>query len=313
MQFTEFLLEMAGRVIVDCILELGWAVFSDKNRVLPVEADPHALPGAALFAVSSAPANAPDLKGHIRAFLRYSRFFKTHDRDYNKHLRLKEWHTLRVFRNAQRIARDEAAFADPAMTRSLLLAALYHDIARFPQFSRYKTFSDAHSCNHGELGREELLRLGLLNGEDEAVRGRVLAAVCLHNRFALPEGLPEDVRLVAQALRDADKLDILRIMAKNLGPGKRPDPVIVMNVLDSTQYTPGVLEAVARKRLASFADMRTVTDFRLLLCGWLYDLGFTSSRRIAVRAGNLLAVAQGLPDTAALVEFKDRYIRDLRY
>ncbi len=255
----------------------------------------------------------PGIKEHYERFTAYARSFRTGDEEHDAHLRLKEEHTLGVLSQAEAIAGAEAVFrADPALRRALLLAALYHDLARFPQYAAYQTFSDARSVNHGRWASRELGRSGFLDGENPVVRRLARAAALLHNRYVLPGRLPDDVLAVCRAVRDADKLDILRVMRANLGEGMRPDPVVVMNVADSPEYTPAVLAAVSEGRLASFADMRTVTDFRLLLCGWAYDLNFSWSRRMAARSGNLRAIAEALPDTSELAAFKDRYLRELR-
>jgi hypothetical protein len=254
----------------------------------------------------------PGMAAHYERFIAYARSFRTGDKDHDARLCLKEEHTLGVLVQAEGIAGAEAVFrADPALCRALLLAALYHDLARFPQYARYHTFSDARSVNHGRWASRELGRLGFLDGEEPAVRRRARAAVLLHNRYALPGGLPEDILAVCQAVRDADKLDILRVMRANLGEGMRPDPVVIMNAADSQESTPHVLERVMARQLASFADIATATDFRLLLCGWFYDLNFAASRRMAVRTGNLHAILAVLSRIPAMASFVWQYSADL--
>ena len=249
---------------------------------------------------------------HKAHFLAYARSFRNGDADHDQHLALKERHTFGVVRHARGIADAEPCFAQPAMRRALLLAALYHDIARFPQYAQYQTFSDARSFNHGHFGCRELLRQKMLAGESRETRARVRSAVLLHNRFTLPPGLPQDTLHITQAVRDADKLDILRVMRKNLGVGATPDPVIVLHMPDSPEYSPAILDAVWQRRLASFTDMRTTTDLRLLLCGWFYDLNFQASRQQAIRSGHLLSILEALPDGPDLNRFARDYRRDLK-
>ena len=45
-------------------------------------------------------------------------------------------------------------------------AALLHDIGRFEQFHRYKTFSDARSEDHAALGVDAIKEEGLLQSID---------------------------------------------------------------------------------------------------------------------------------------------------
>lgn len=143
---------------------------------------------------------------------------------------LKLRHTMAVLGNARRIAASEGFGV--ALTRACLLAALYHDVARFEQYLRYHTFKDRESCNHGQLGVKILKREARLAGEDAATRKIVLAAVGLHNRFALPAHLPRETELAAHVVRDADKLDILRIMDEHLGGPGPYSPTVVLNLPD---------------------------------------------------------------------------------
>ena len=261
---------------------------------------------------SPCPAGEPlSCAGHKARFLGYARSFRTGDPQHDQHLKIKERHTFGVVQCARRIADAEPYFAPPALRRALLLAALYHDIARFPQYARYQTFSDARSFNHGQFGCRELLRQGILAAETREIQAWVRSAVLLHNRFSLPPYLPEETRRITQAVRDADKLDILRVMRENLGAGATPDPVIVLHMPDSPEYSPAILDAVRQRRLASFVDMRSTTDLRLLLCGWFYDLNFRASRALAVRSGHFLSILESLPDTPDLNSFALEFRCDL--
>ncbi len=248
---------------------------------------------------------------HKERFLAYARSFRTGEPDHDVHLKLKERHTFGVLQHARRVADQEDCFGTPDMRRALLLAALYHDIGRFPQFSRYKTFSDPRSCNHGHLACQVLKSGIFLTEENRETRQRVLTAALLHNRFSLPSAIPQDMRRITQAVRDADKLDILRVMRGNLGLNASLDPVVVLHLPDSHAYTPAVLDAVAQRRLASFTQLRTTTDLRLLLCGWYYDLNFQASREQAARAGHLASIVDALPNTPEMRRFTQGFRREL--
>lgn len=252
-----------------------------------------------------------ELGPHFGRFISYARSFDSGDPSDDRYLRLKEEHCFNVLRIAERIAGTEAAFAAPAMRRALLLAALYHDLARFPQYRQFRTFSDPRSFNHGHRASREIRGLDLLRDETPAVARAVRAAVAVHNRFSLPEGLPAGIRAVAEALRDADKLDILRIMHEALRPGVAVDPVILLHVEDSPRISPRILEALAARRTASYSDLATNTDFRLLLCCWFYDLRYAASRHLAATSGIYRELAALLPDAPELTDFLTRFRDDL--
>ena len=239
-------------------------------------------------------------------FVKYAQSFMSGDADVDQHLRLKVEHTLHVLANAQAIAEQEQAFAAPEARRALLLAALYHDVGRFEQFRRYRTFADALSCNHGTLGAKALRKGGGLRTEPAALRRMVLTAVAAHNRHSLPVAFSGLTRTVTEGVRDADKLDILRVMQAHLGPGVSPDPVVLMHLKDDPQnYSPTLLQALEQGRTASFLDMRCYNDFRLLLCSWLYDFTFPASLSLLQKSGRLdtiIAGLEGVPEVQARAE-----------
>lgn len=253
---------------------------------------------------------ASGMTGHYLAFTAYAREFYTGSAEDGFRLDLKAEHSRNVFCHACGLAHEESVFAaSPKLSRALLLAGLYHDLGRFPQYARYKTFADPVSVNHARLSALECKRHNLLAGEEKRVRSLALAAILLHNRFALPAADPDAI-IITKALRDADKLDIMRVMAEHLR-GDSPDAVVALGVAKSPAVTPAVLAAVRERRLAAYADMATTTDFALLVCGWLYDLNFSWSRETAVGSGHLTALFASLPESAELAPFKAQFQEDM--
>ena len=252
------------------------------------------------------------LTAQIRAFGAYARTFYTGAAEHDFHLELKAEHSRNVLGHACAIAAAEDVFrADAVRCRALLLAALYHDFGRFRQYDSYGTFRDAQSVNHAHMAVREVKRLRLLEGEAPRVRRLALAGIVLHNRFSVPAAMDADARLVADAVRDADKLDIMRVMAAHLTGEGPVDPVIALHAAPSPEASPAILEAVMARRLGAYADLATTTDFKLLVCGWLYDLNFPFSRQTAAAAGHLAALLASLPATPQLAAFRSRFQKDL--
>ncbi|MDL2306789.1 HD domain-containing protein [Desulfovibrio sp. OttesenSCG-928-C06] len=197
--------------------------------------------------------------------------------------------------------------------RILLLAALYHDLGRFEQLKRYNTFRDADSINHAELGAQLLLELKSGNaprfmpGEPEKSRALVREAVLAHNRFALSPEMEPHLAAISHAVRDADKLDILRVMAAELAPGKTPDPTVVLGLADEPdKCTQAVIDAVQESSQVKYSEMRYVNDFRLLLCSWLDNIAYPASLRILAKNGHLESIVDGLPHTPQTEELIHR-------
>jgi hypothetical protein len=146
------------------------------------------------------------------------------------------------------------------------------------------------------MGLKILKREKPLEEEEKETRRLVLAAVSLHNRFGLPRWLPGDLLLVTKVVRDSDKLDILRIMAEHLSGPKPYCPTVILNLPDSPElYSQAVIDAAVAGRSASYADLRSVNDFCLLLGTWFFDMNFPSSRNRFVEMGHALRLLENLP------------------
>ena len=229
------------------------------------------------------------------AFTAYARSWLTGDPEVDRHLALKLDHSFRVCAHVSELVACEPALADREVSRAVKIAALFHDVARFEQFVTFKTFADDLSWNHGVIGARTVLRQGFIKKESPAVRRLILGAVVLHNRPYLPAALPEKLRLVLSGLRDADKLDILRVMEGHLKPGGTADNVVLLHLADEPECcSPAVLSALKERRTARYRDMRNYNDFRIVLCTWVFDLYFPTALRIAKREGHIERIIDGL-------------------
>lgn len=134
---------------------------------------------------------------------------------------LKYGHTMRVASLSAKIA---VSMDMPAEDVELAwLCGLLHDIGRFEQIRRFGTFNDSLSVNHAQLGVDVLrgdvegLADGRLDrflasrGDDELV----MKVVGLHSGLYLPAGLDARTRLFCEIVRDADKVDIVRVFGSS--------------------------------------------------------------------------------------------------
>jgi hypothetical protein len=213
----------------------------------------------------------------------------------DRNLDIKREHSFRVLENACRIV--DALDLPPRYAELCRLAALFHDLGRFPQYQRYKTFRDAASKSHGVLGAIAIRRRELFRELDDPERRMVKAAVLLHNRRFVPKNIPAPVRRMTRIVRDADKLDIMRIMLEHFTIKAGQNPVVTLHVKeDPTAYTPEVYAGVIARRRGDYAQLVWVNDFKLLLCGWVYDLNYEISRVIFRERGYLGRLVATLPD-----------------
>ncbi len=148
-------------------------------------------------------------------FLNYADSFSLPDQEDQRNIDIKQEHTHQVCLNAVRIAEDLGL--DQQETRLAETIALFHDVGRFSQYQQYKTFDDSISVNHAVLGAKLLVENNVLRDLPKHDQDIIVRSVTLHNVFALPEGLDERSLLFARLIRDADKLDILRVVIEYFG------------------------------------------------------------------------------------------------
>ena len=224
------------------------------------------------------------LEQHLRD---YAASFYNGQPENDRNIRLKIDHTFRVRDEARRIAAAE--LPDPAERSLAERAALLHDLSRFEQFARFGTFKDAASFDHGDRSAELAAEQHLLDDLDEAAQADVLDAIRSHNK------LSERGTVLAQVVRDADKIDIMPILFDYL---KHPtNKSVVLNLAASPEITPAVWDDLAAQRTPPHAELRTVADFVSAKLNWVYDLNYPTSRRIFRERGYLETLKDFLPHT----------------
>ena len=261
---------------------------------------------------------AVDLAEHKQRFLQYADGFK--DVPDAAPLRLKREHTFRVLEHAclivDHLSHEPSVplgiLQDAETARASVLAALYHDCGRFPQFRQYRTFLDARSVNHAELSFKVMRDEGFLQEETCRVRGLAQCAVLLHNRHRLSPLLEEHARFVTDVVRDADKLDIFRIMVSYLTQALPEKDAVLLHVKDDpSRWSRQVEEDVLQGRVARYEDLRFVNDFRLLLGSWMNELRFDATRRALAESGLMETVLEPLSRLSGLKPAVDCLYRRL--
>ncbi|OLN25395.1 HD domain protein [Desulfovibrio sp. DV] len=225
-------------------------------------------------------------------------------------LELKRFHCEMVRDEARALARHLEL--PPRQITLAAVAGLCHDVGRFPQYQRYQTFSDPQSVNHAVLGVQSLNRHGALAGLPERDRTLVRTAIMVHNRHSLPpalaSGRDREALTLARIIRDADKLDIVRIMLDHFNRPGEKDPVVFLGQPDIPgRYNPAMLEAIDAGRIGSYADMTSVNDFALLILSWINDMAFPWTRHQFFVRGHAKGLFAQLPELPQLATFKKRY------
>jgi hypothetical protein len=93
-----------------------------------------------------------------------------------------------------------------------------------------------------------------------------------HNRASLPVGEEERCLFFLKMLRDADKIDIWRVVTDYYqNAGNKRNRTIELGLPDVDGVSGPVYESLMNGKIAQMADLKTLNDFKLLQIGWVYD------------------------------------------
>lgn len=250
--------------------------------------------------------NLDEMQPFEEGFLRYAAGFLGGEDDYAHRVKLD--HSLRVYAEARGLVLAHAADLERAglSARAALLAALFHDVGRFEQYERWKTFNDRSSANHARLSVRCCLREGFLAGLEPSERRLVMGAIMLHNRRFLRRSAHTPLGLLARLLRDADKLDICPLMIDYFSTeGEKPAFIRLDAIEHPENYTPHVLDCLRQGRMASYEHLRWSNDMKLLILSWVYDVNLAATARVFLDRDYVGRMAALLPRVREIDEVVD--------
>lgn len=200
-------------------------------------------------------------------------------------MQLKLVHTRKVVEAACAIAKGEGFDAPTA--RACEAAALLHDTGRYEQLRVYNTFRDSDSVDHAVFSHDIVKEKGWLDGWED--KDAILAAVLYHNCREIPEGLDPLTLACSRTVRDADKLDIFRVLEDQIATTDwRHDAKAFWNLPTTAAPNPVVAEAIREGRPVDYQNIKSLADFVLIQVGWMVSgLEYATSRRLCAARGHL--------------------------
>ena len=238
--------------------------------------------------------NRKDLARLKTWFNDYVSGYYTDDSKYNHPILLKENHTKRVCENIIMLGK-----AMGLSDYDLILAetmALFHDIGRFEQYAKYGTFSDIASENHAKLSLRQMAIHGVLSENTKDEKRLITKAIAYHNVAALLDVKDEKELFYMRLLRDADKLDIWKVVIDYYHERDNfKSSAIELNLPDDPIWSGKILEAVMNKKIARMQDLKTLNDFKLLQISWVFDLNFAPSFKVVENRKYLNQIEETLP------------------
>ena len=223
----------------------------------------------------------------LRMYDEYVDTYRLSDGALPRLMQLKRAHTGFVVKNAAAIADGEGF--DPLERECALAAALLHDTGRYEQLKLYNTFRDADSIDHAVFSHQIVKSKGWLAAAGASRPESVLAAILYHNRRDLPDGLDRVTLAAAQAVRDADKLDIFRVLQAEIATVDwRKDSRAFWNLATDKPPSAEVVACIEARSPVDYQAIKSLSDFVMIQVGWMISgLYYRTSRRLCAERGHL--------------------------
>jgi len=235
---------------------------------------------------------------HLKTwFAGYAAGYYRYDPNNNRAIRLKEEHTERVCRNILMLGREINLSEQEMLIAETV--ALFHDVGRFKQYAEYGTFKDMASENHARLGIREMSLHRVLSACTKDEKRIVSRAIAYHNAVMLPSEGDVFMRLI----RDADKLDIWKVVTNYYAERDRQRNVAIeLDLPDTPVCSQNVIDLLNSRRFIRMRDLKTLDDFKLMQIGWAFDLNFAPSFRELKRLRYIEEIEATLPKSEAISE-----------
>jgi hypothetical protein len=237
-------------------------------------------------------------------FKEYVDDFCSPEREIQESIELKIGHTLRVCDNITLIASSLVLSCEEISLAKII--ALFHDIGRFEQLRQHRTFSDVTSVDHAALGLRLLDDSSVLQGLTERERHILSRAIWYHNKYEINENEGSEILLFSRLIRDADKLDILKVITDYFGRReKQPNSALDFGLSESPGFSKELLDDIFGCRMVKIGSLKNLNDMRLMYLSWAFDLNFPITITSMLERRYLEKLMDALPQNNDVIRVRD--------
>lgn len=235
-------------------------------------------------------------------FMKYVHGFDVSCKSINR----KKNHSLRVSEICKKIA--ISLNLNDELIELAAFIGLVHDIGRFKQWEIYHTYNDLKSVDHAVIGIKILFDNNLIEEFviDRKYYDTILNTIKCHNEYTLDCKLDEKSLIMTKILRDADKIDILYMIANGEIKIEKPS-------LDITQE---VISEFFQKKCINNKYLNTESDKILLRFALVFDLNYSFSLNYVLNNDYLNQMYKKLENNNLIepyYEFAQKYLEERCY
>jgi putative nucleotidyltransferase with HDIG domain len=222
------------------------------------------------------------IKSAVNDFEAYVNSFTGLTPEQQNNFTIKKDHSLRVTDNTMLLSAKLGL--NDFEEKAVVLAAVFHDIGRFRQIAEFNTLNDASSADHAQIAVEVLKENNMLGKWNDGLQEVVYRIILVHNKFELPSNLPEQEMMLSRVLRDADKLDIYKVLSDYYSSKNSPPNHML------------TWEMVSKKEVKNEADVK------ILQMSWVYDINYKYTVGQIFRNRYLEKIYDSLPKNDPVIE-----------
>lgn len=214
----------------------------------------------------------------------FAEYVENYDASQEK-IKLKINHTYRVAALCDRIAKslglgdDDVEFA--------WLSGMMHDVGRFEQVRRFNTFDDSKSVSHAMLSAEILFddkKIYDYVEKPDSFSKMLRDVIEAHSLYRIPEDFDERTKMFANILRDADKVDILKVNVES--PIEEIYNVSTEELMNSA-ISKEVIESFHEEHCINRIYTKTPADHIVGHISLVFELVYDESLKCALEQGYL--------------------------
>lgn len=219
-------------------------------------------------------------------------------------IELKIGHTSRVCNNIIKIARSLNLCGEDLSLAEVI--ALFHDVGRFEQLRMHRTFSDANSVDHAALGLRLLDDRAILQGLAKREKYIITKAIEYHNKYRIAAGEGPEVLLFTRLIRDADKLDIFRVVTDYFDRRElQPNSAMDFGLSESPGCSKRAIDDILCCKMVGIGSLKNLNDMRLMYLSWVFDLNFPHTISCVVEGRYLEKLMDALPQDDNVQSVRD--------
>ena len=223
----------------------------------------------------------------------YMKSFYSDDAEVQQGILIKEKHTGYVTANCVELAKFLKLSTHDSELAEII--GLFHDVGRFRQYSIYKTFNDADSEDHADLALKVIDELEFFKELSAQDYNLVKFAIQNHNKKVIAPCEDERKILFAKLIRDADKLDIYRVLEPFLAQSNADKMPKFIKGKGRPDISPDFVENFVTGNQADYRKIRTNGDRKIVRLMWIYDINFSWTMQKIVERGYIDKIISNLP------------------